>query len=58
MKKVIVVKHMGREEIAADGTCSKSPPLKRLCQDVQVCSWGLGTGASCVLEVRAQQITV
>uniref|UniRef100_A0A8C5TR07 Acetyl-coenzyme A synthetase n=1 Tax=Malurus cyaneus samueli TaxID=2593467 RepID=A0A8C5TR07_9PASS len=36
LKKCIVVKHLGREEIAVDGTCSKSPPLKRLCQDVQV----------------------
>uniref|UniRef100_A0A8C5TWT0 Propionate--CoA ligase n=1 Tax=Malurus cyaneus samueli TaxID=2593467 RepID=A0A8C5TWT0_9PASS len=35
LKKCIVVKHLGREEIAVDGTCSKSPPLKRLCQDVQ-----------------------
>ncbi|KAF1527204.1 Acetyl-coenzyme A synthetase, cytoplasmic, partial [Eudyptula albosignata] len=35
LKKCIVVKHLGREEVAADGTCSKSPPLKRLCQDVQ-----------------------
>lgn len=40
MKKCIVVKHLGREEVAVDGTCSKSPPLKRLCQDVQVCFWG------------------
>lgn len=39
LKKCIVVKHLGREELAVDGTCSKSPPLKRLCQDVQVCSW-------------------
>ncbi|KFP54696.1 Acetyl-coenzyme A synthetase, cytoplasmic, partial [Cathartes aura] len=38
LKKCIVVKHLGREEIAVDGTCSKSPPLKRLCQDVQT-SW-------------------
>ncbi|KAK2520862.1 Acss2 [Columba guinea] len=36
LKKCIVVKHLGREELAVDGTCSKSPPLKRLCQDVQV----------------------
>ncbi|XP_076208431.1 acetyl-coenzyme A synthetase, cytoplasmic isoform X1 [Aptenodytes patagonicus] len=35
LKKCIVVKHLGREEVAVDGTCSKSPPLKRLCQDVQ-----------------------
>uniref|UniRef100_A0A8C0EGE3 Acetyl-coenzyme A synthetase n=1 Tax=Bubo bubo TaxID=30461 RepID=A0A8C0EGE3_BUBBB len=35
LKKCIVVKHLGREETAVDGTCSKSPPLKRLCQDVQ-----------------------
>ncbi|XP_048177631.1 acetyl-coenzyme A synthetase, cytoplasmic isoform X2 [Corvus hawaiiensis] len=35
LKKCIVVKHLGREEITVDGTCSKSPPLKRLCQDVQ-----------------------
>uniref|UniRef100_A0A8C0UH94 Acetyl-coenzyme A synthetase n=1 Tax=Cyanistes caeruleus TaxID=156563 RepID=A0A8C0UH94_CYACU len=35
LKKCIVVKHLGREEIAVDGTCSKSPPLKRLCQEVQ-----------------------
>ncbi|NWR74495.1 ACSA protein, partial [Centropus unirufus] len=35
LQKCIVVKHLGREEIAADGMCSKSPPLKRLCQDVQ-----------------------
>ncbi|KAF1476515.1 Acetyl-coenzyme A synthetase, cytoplasmic, partial [Eudyptula minor novaehollandiae] len=35
LKKCIVVKHLGREEVAADGTCSKSPPLKRLCQDIQ-----------------------
>ncbi|KAF1571066.1 UNVERIFIED_CONTAM: Acetyl-coenzyme A synthetase, cytoplasmic, partial [Eudyptes pachyrhynchus] len=35
LKKCIVVKHLGREEAAVDGTCSKSPPLKRLCQDVQ-----------------------
>lgn len=40
LKKCIVVKHLGREEAMADGTCSKSPPLKRLCQDVQVCSGG------------------
>ncbi|NXO00694.1 ACSA protein, partial [Rhinopomastus cyanomelas] len=33
VKKCIVVKHLGREEIEMDGTCSKSPPLKRLCQD-------------------------
>lgn len=39
LKKCIVVKHLGREEITGDGTCSKSPPLKRLCQEVQVCSW-------------------
>uniref|UniRef100_A0A803YCY0 Acetyl-coenzyme A synthetase, cytoplasmic n=1 Tax=Meleagris gallopavo TaxID=9103 RepID=A0A803YCY0_MELGA len=36
LKKCIVVKHLGREEVAADGACSQSPPLKRLCQDVQV----------------------
>ncbi|KAF4801585.1 Acetyl-coenzyme A synthetase, cytoplasmic [Turdus rufiventris] len=35
LKKCIVVKHLGREEITGDGTCSKSPPLKRLCQEVQ-----------------------
>ncbi|OXB61507.1 UNVERIFIED_CONTAM: hypothetical protein H355_005400, partial [Colinus virginianus] len=35
LKKCIVVKHLGREEVAADGACSQSPPLKRLCQDVQ-----------------------
>ncbi|KAF1675597.1 ACSA protein, partial [Pygoscelis papua] len=35
LKKCIVVKHLGREEVAADGMCSKSPPLKRLCQDIQ-----------------------
>ncbi|OXB58252.1 hypothetical protein ASZ78_011577 [Callipepla squamata] len=35
LKKCIVVKHLGREEVAADGVCSQSPPLKRLCQDVQ-----------------------
>ncbi|RLV83680.1 hypothetical protein DV515_00016419 [Chloebia gouldiae] len=35
LKKCIVVKHLGREEVAVDGTCSKSPPLKRLCQEVQ-----------------------
>ncbi|KAF1630151.1 Acetyl-coenzyme A synthetase, cytoplasmic, partial [Eudyptes filholi] len=35
LKKCIVVKHLGREEVAVDGTCSKSPPLKRLCQDIQ-----------------------
>ncbi|XP_041275195.1 acetyl-coenzyme A synthetase, cytoplasmic isoform X2 [Onychostruthus taczanowskii] len=35
LKKCIVVKHLGREEMAVDGTCSKSPPLKRLCQEVQ-----------------------
>ncbi|XP_063260734.1 acetyl-coenzyme A synthetase, cytoplasmic isoform X1 [Prinia subflava] len=35
LKKCIVVKHLGRDEIAVDGTCSKSPPLKRLCQEVQ-----------------------
>ncbi|XP_061297425.1 acetyl-coenzyme A synthetase, cytoplasmic isoform X1 [Pezoporus flaviventris] len=35
LKKCIVVKHLGREEIAVAGTCSKSPPLKRVCQDVQ-----------------------
>ncbi|KAJ7426816.1 Acetyl-coenzyme A synthetase, cytoplasmic [Willisornis vidua] len=35
LKKCIVVKHLGREEVAVDGACSKSPPLKRLCQDVQ-----------------------
>ncbi|XP_015736852.1 acetyl-coenzyme A synthetase, cytoplasmic isoform X7 [Coturnix japonica] len=34
LKKCIVVKHLGREE-SADGACSQSPPLKRLCQDVQ-----------------------
>uniref|UniRef100_A0A8C0E8I7 Acetyl-coenzyme A synthetase n=1 Tax=Bubo bubo TaxID=30461 RepID=A0A8C0E8I7_BUBBB len=44
LKKCIVVKHLGREETAVDGTCSKSPPLKRLCQDVQVCSWGMRGG--------------
>ncbi|XP_072206355.1 acetyl-coenzyme A synthetase, cytoplasmic isoform X1 [Excalfactoria chinensis] len=36
LKKCIVVKHLGREETAADGACSQSPPLKRLCQDVQI----------------------
>lgn len=44
LKKCIVVKHLGREEVAVDGTCSKSPPLKRLCQEVQVCSWWDGGG--------------
>lgn len=42
MKKCIVVKHLGREEVAADGACSQSPPLKRLCQDVQVSSQETG----------------
>ncbi|XP_068005880.1 acetyl-coenzyme A synthetase, cytoplasmic isoform X3 [Melanerpes formicivorus] len=35
LKRCIVVKHVGREEAAVDGSCSRSPPLKRLCQDVQ-----------------------
>uniref|UniRef100_A0A8C0QKA1 Propionate--CoA ligase n=1 Tax=Chelonoidis abingdonii TaxID=106734 RepID=A0A8C0QKA1_CHEAB len=36
LKNCIVVKHLGREEeLVSDGICSKSPPLKRLCQDVQ-----------------------
>ncbi|XP_061865197.1 acetyl-coenzyme A synthetase, cytoplasmic isoform X1 [Colius striatus] len=34
LKRCIVVKHLGREEIV-DETCSKSPPPKRLCQEVQ-----------------------
>ncbi|KAM3663918.1 acetyl-coenzyme A synthetase, cytoplasmic isoform X2 [Ammospiza caudacuta] len=35
LKKCIVVKHLGREEVGAAGTCSKSPPQKKLCQEVQ-----------------------
>ncbi|XP_065421759.1 acetyl-coenzyme A synthetase, cytoplasmic isoform X9 [Chrysemys picta bellii] len=36
LKNCIVVRHLGREEeLVSDGICSKSPPLKRLCQDVQ-----------------------
>nr|XP_026651057.1 acetyl-coenzyme A synthetase, cytoplasmic isoform X2 [Zonotrichia albicollis] len=35
LKKCIVVKHLCREEIGAAGTCSKSPPQKKLCQEVQ-----------------------
>lgn len=31
-----MVKHLGREELLSDGPSSKSPPLKRLCQSVQV----------------------
>uniref|UniRef100_A0A8C8SCK1 Propionate--CoA ligase n=1 Tax=Pelusios castaneus TaxID=367368 RepID=A0A8C8SCK1_9SAUR len=36
LRTCIVVKHLGREEeLVPDGLCSKSPPLKRLCRDVQ-----------------------
>ncbi|XP_057892404.1 acetyl-coenzyme A synthetase, cytoplasmic [Melospiza georgiana] len=35
LKKCIVVKHLGREEAGAAGTCSKSPPQKKLCQELQ-----------------------
>ncbi|CAM4644342.1 acetyl-coenzyme A synthetase, cytoplasmic isoform X1 [Caretta caretta] len=35
LRNCIVVKHLGREEVVSDGICNKSPPLKRLCQDVQ-----------------------
>ncbi|XP_054130892.1 acetyl-coenzyme A synthetase, cytoplasmic [Melozone crissalis] len=35
LKKCIVVKHLGREEVGAAGTCSNSPPQKKLCQEVQ-----------------------
>lgn len=31
-----MVKHLGREELVQDGSSSKSPPLKRICQNVQV----------------------
>uniref|UniRef100_A0A670K253 Acetyl-coenzyme A synthetase, cytoplasmic n=1 Tax=Podarcis muralis TaxID=64176 RepID=A0A670K253_PODMU len=34
--KCIVVKHLGREELVLDGPSSKSPPLKRICQSVQI----------------------
>ncbi|KAM7004870.1 acetyl-coenzyme A synthetase, cytoplasmic isoform 2-T2 [Passerculus sandwichensis] len=36
LKKCIVVKHLGREEVGAAGTCNKSPPQKKLCQEVQI----------------------
>ncbi|XP_008108180.1 acetyl-coenzyme A synthetase, cytoplasmic isoform X3 [Anolis carolinensis] len=35
LRRCIVVKHIGREELVQDGPSSKSPPLKRLCQSVQ-----------------------
>uniref|UniRef100_A0A8D0L1Q7 Acetyl-coenzyme A synthetase n=1 Tax=Sphenodon punctatus TaxID=8508 RepID=A0A8D0L1Q7_SPHPU len=35
LSRCIVVKHLGREELTVDGMSSKSPPLKRLCQEVQ-----------------------
>ncbi|XP_074867823.1 acetyl-coenzyme A synthetase, cytoplasmic isoform X2 [Carettochelys insculpta] len=42
LRSCIVVKHLGREEeLVSDGPCSTSPPLKRLCQDVQT-PWSAG----------------
>ncbi|KAG8131877.1 putative Acetyl-coenzyme A synthetase protein [Naja naja] len=35
LERCIVVKHLGREELVQDGSSSKSPPLKRICQSVQ-----------------------
>ncbi|KAM3838915.1 acetyl-coenzyme A synthetase, cytoplasmic isoform 3-T3 [Vipera latastei] len=35
LERCIVVKHLGREELVQDGSNSKSPPLKRICQSVQ-----------------------
>ncbi|XP_077785319.1 acetyl-coenzyme A synthetase, cytoplasmic isoform X3 [Podarcis muralis] len=35
LRRCIVVKHLGREELVLDGPSSKSPPLKRICQSVQ-----------------------
>ncbi|XP_013928806.1 PREDICTED: acetyl-coenzyme A synthetase, cytoplasmic [Thamnophis sirtalis] len=36
LERCIVVKHLGREELVQDGSSSKSPPLKRICQSVQI----------------------
>ncbi|CAI5778026.1 acetyl-coenzyme A synthetase, cytoplasmic isoform X1 [Podarcis lilfordi] len=36
LRRCIVVKHLGREELVLDGPSSKSPPLKRICQSVQI----------------------
>ncbi|KYO25363.1 acetyl-coenzyme A synthetase, cytoplasmic isoform X2 [Alligator mississippiensis] len=36
VRNCIVVNHLGREELVSDGTTSQSPPVKRLCQDVQM----------------------
>ncbi|KAL7985469.1 hypothetical protein Chor_004039 [Crotalus horridus] len=35
LERCIVVKHLGRDELVQDGSNSKSPPLKRICQSVQ-----------------------
>ncbi|XP_075757601.1 acetyl-coenzyme A synthetase, cytoplasmic isoform X2 [Pelodiscus sinensis] len=41
LRTCIVVKHLGREALVSGGRCGKSPPLKRLCQDVPT-PWDAG----------------
>ncbi|XP_069508210.1 acetyl-coenzyme A synthetase, cytoplasmic isoform X2 [Ambystoma mexicanum] len=38
VRKCIVVKHLGRDELLSDGTGCMSPPSKRICPDLQT-SW-------------------